>query len=70
MGIFDAILENKDITQAVILAVITFIFSITYFFITDYFKDKKKKVGRGIWIKLLNSNTYINECVQPDYRHI
>lgn len=53
-----------NILQAGIPAAITSIFSIIYFFITNYFKDKKKKDGRGIWIKFLNSNRYINECVQ------
>lgn len=62
--------ENIDnILQAAIPAAITSIFSIIYFFITNYFKDKKKKDGRGIWIKFLNSNTYINECVQQ-YKRI
>jgi hypothetical protein len=59
--------ENTDyILKAAIPAVITFIFSITYHFIT---KDKKKKAGRDIWIELLKSNKYINEPMQK-YKEI
>ena len=55
---------NDYILQPIINAAIPFIFSIISVVITKNFQQKKGKSKRDIWIKLLNSDRYINECVQ------